>query len=651
MFNTDLFDKKQEDPIIPENTTVVFVADMFARDYLGGAELTTQALIDSAPENFGVCCVHTSKLTKATIESGRGKFWIFGNFATIDPHLIPEIVKNLRYAVLEYDYKFCKYRSPEKHFHETGTKCDCADSLHGKLVSAFLHAATTVFWMSEEQLKTYSSYYPFLEDPNQGSRQITLSSVFDHDTFSKISALNALEREKSGYAILKSSSWIKGYEDAKQYCVDNNLEYSEIENLTYEQTLDKLSLSKGFVYLPRGGDTCPRMVLEAQLLGCELITNDNVQHKKEFPFSEGNIEDIFLYLSGRIEHFWINILDDMDIQPRISGYTTTYNCIDQKYPYIQSIKSMLGFCEEVVVMDGGSTDGTFEALLTLAETEYRLVVKQNKVDWNAPRAAVEDGLQKARARSFCTQKYCWQQDSDEIVHEDHYQAIHGLCRQFPPYVDIISLPVVEYWGSLEKVRLDITPWKWRISRNKPNITHGIPLQNRKTDENGLLYATQGTDGCDYINSETFEPVPHASFYSPEVHEMRIAALKQEPNALKKYEDWFNHVVNIMPSVFHYSWLDIERKIYTYKNFWQTHWESLYNTKQEDTAENNMFFDKPWKDITAEEITAKAKELSENLGGWVFHSKVNFDTPTPSISIKKSQPGLMNESTKNTSNDL
>jgi glycosyltransferase involved in cell wall biosynthesis len=342
----------------------------------------------------------------------------------------------------------------------------------------------------------------------------------------------------------------------------------------------------------------------------------------------------------------------MDWVPSISGYTTTYNCISQEYPYEQSIKSMLGFCQEVIVLDGGSDDGTFERLLEISETEPLLKLFQNKVDWTAKRHAVHDGLQKAVARSYCTMKYCWQMDGDEVVHEDHYEAIVKLCRQFPKFVDLISLPVIEYWGSIEKVRMDINPWKWRLSRNKKTITHGIPKHLRKQDDDGNLYASPGTDGCDYIDSETFEQIPHANFYTPDAHQVKQAAITDKnKEAFEQYQKWFNNVVDMMPGVFHYSWFDIERKIKTYKNYWQCHWESLYDITQEDTAENNKFFNKPWSEVSEEDIKILALKLSDEMGGWVFHSKVDFTNPTPAIKINKNPPAVMNGQTENTSSDM
>jgi glycosyltransferase involved in cell wall biosynthesis len=305
---------------------------------------------------------------------------------------------------------------------------------------------------------------------------------------------------------------------------------------------------------------------------------------------------------------------------------------------------MLNFCDEVVVLDGGSTDGTWEALQALAETipNGKLVIKQNVRNWSHPRFAVFDGDQKAEARKICQAEYCWQQDADEIVHEDDYANIISIIRNFPTGVDLVSLPVIEYWGSDQKIRIDVNPWKWRLSKNLPHITHGIPKELRTFDNEDNLHALPGTDGCDYVNSETFERINHATFYNEEIHRARMAALNGDIPALQNYQGWFNALISQLPGVHHYSWFDMNRKIKTYKNYWQSHWESLYDVKQDDTAENNMFFQRPWSEVTDEEIEVMASELSEKMGGWVFHSPVDFSKPTPHLSIERKQPAIMLE---------
>ena len=136
-----------------EDAQVIFVADLFAEDYEGGAELTTKALIDSSP--FKVYKLRSSNVTLESLKKGVDKFWVFGNFAGLNPQLIPSIVSNLKYSVLEYDYKYFKYRSPEKHMTLAKVPCDCHNQLNGKLVSAFYYGSQGMWWMSEGQLQKY----------------------------------------------------------------------------------------------------------------------------------------------------------------------------------------------------------------------------------------------------------------------------------------------------------------------------------------------------------------------------------------------------------------------------------------------------------------------------------------------------------------
>jgi hypothetical protein len=150
------------------------------------------------------------------------------------------------------------------------------------------------------------------------------------------------------------------------------------------------------------------------------------------------------------------------------------------------------------------------------------------------------------------------------------------------------------------------------------------------DENGHLYASRGTDGCDMISRTTGEQLDHASFASADSEAARHAALQGNSQALHAYQEWFSQVTSDLPSVMHYSWYDLNRKIKTYKNYWSRHWESLYNIPQRDTADNNMFFDKPWSQVSDEEIKELAEKL-EGIGGWIWNSKWD-GTITPHLTL-------------------
>jgi hypothetical protein len=619
--------------MVPEDAEIVFVSDMFAEDYQGGAELTTEALISGS--SFNIFKIHSKNVDISVLESGHKKHWVFGNFSNLDPNLIPTIVANMSYSILEYDFKFCRYRSVEKHYHAEQKECDCNDQVHGKMISAFFYGAKSIWWMSENQKSRYLERFPFLNEKNN----TVLSSVFGQDFWVSLKTLREKysDHERTGWLVLGSPSWIKGADDAIKWCEENNKEYNVVWGIPYLQLLEELAKAEGFVYLPRGGDTCPRMVIEAKLLGCELHLNENVMHKNEIWFDTEDQFDTEAYLYAATERFWAGIKEAMDWRPTISGYITTLNCNLHNYPWRRSIVSLLGFCDEVVVVDGGSTDGTWEELEKWSQEESRLKPHKNERDWDHPRFAVYDGDQKAVARSLCTSMFCWQQDADEYVRPEDYEKIHRLATHFPAEIDVVSLPVVEFWGSEEKVRMDVTPWKWRISKNKEHITHGIPAPFRKYDEDGHLYSSLGTDGCDYIHNESGEPLPHASFYPQQAHELRMQALSGDSTALENYQQWFQRNVDMLPAVLHYSWIDLERKIRTYRDYWQKHWESLYDIKQEDTAENNMFFQKPWSEVTDDDITALSNRLARETGGHVFHTPIDWSRPTPHLNIRLELP--------------
>ena len=654
---------------VPQWAQVVFVADMFADEFCGGAELTTEALIRSSPHR--VFRLRSKDVTAETLREGADMFWVFGNFALLDPKLIPSIIAGLRYSVLEYDYKYCVARSPEKHFEATGMPCDCANSRHGRLISEFYRASMGLWWMSERQKERYETAFPFLTT----CRSLVLSSVFDDETLRLMATLHAKAPvNRTGWIVLGSDSWVKGARDAEQWCISNKKQYDVVWGLPYAKLLERLSKAEGFVYLPKGGDTCPRMVIEAKLLGCKLHLNENVQHKNEAWFNTDELQDIQDYLLCSTTRFWHGISSMMDARQTVSGYTTTYNCVKQSYPFKECIASMLQFCDEVCVVDGGSDDGTWDELVKLMHPDAfslttklspveqvcliedikaigssplqnslapsKIKLKQVKRDWTAKRHPVFDGMQKAEARAMCTGAFCWQMDSDEVVHEDDTKRISFMCDKMPSGVDIIALPVIEYWGGPSKVRIDVMPWKWRLSRNLPHITHGIPAGLRRFDRDGNLYATHGTDGCDMIDMCSGEPLPHATFYDTNTDTARQAALAGNQQAVVAYERWFNDVVSCLPAVFHYSWYDIGRKIRLYRDYWQNHWNALWDKDTADTAENNMMFQIPWREITDEMIDQRAELMRERLGGWVWHRPWDGVTRTPHITCKRTQPAVM-----------
>ena len=83
-----------------------------------------------------------------------------------------------------------------------------------------------------------------------------------------------------------------------------------MNGLKPEEFLEKLAQAKGLCFKPGGVDTCPRLVIEAKLLGCELELNDNVQHATEPWFESTASDNIVEYLLSRPAFFWENAFEE-----------------------------------------------------------------------------------------------------------------------------------------------------------------------------------------------------------------------------------------------------------------------------------------------------------------------------------------------------
>ncbi len=272
---------------------------MFVEQYAGGAELTSESIIKAAPEGIIIKKILTSTLTQRMIDHHKEYLWVICNFAGLSDEFKIYFCKNkISYTIIEYDYKFCKYRSMEKHEYAEGKACDCNELPFGKINKIFYGYAKQIWFMSAKQQNIFHDKVQTIKEENTS----VLSSIFADGDLRFIDNIRHNEKN-SKYIILQSPSWIKGTGECVEYAKSHNLDFDLVHNLPYPELLIKLSQSRGLIFRPLGGDTCPRIVIEAKLLGCELVLNGNVQHKDEKWFN-ASYEEMVAYLKGRASVFW-----------------------------------------------------------------------------------------------------------------------------------------------------------------------------------------------------------------------------------------------------------------------------------------------------------------------------------------------------------
>jgi len=290
---------------IPEDAKIVFVSDFFAEDYVGGAELTLEALYQASPVKAGK--IHSTSLTHELIKKNSDKLWILVNFTLAKKEILSFFVtEKCKYVIVEMDYKYCKHRSEHYHKAQEGVECKCQDDMkQGKWIEAFYRRASSVYFMSDGQREVYISKFPKMSSWTNLKTQYSTWSKDDLDYLVELSFEHKSDNEE--WAVLSGPSWIKNLKGTEEYCKQKGLAYKILPKLPYKEFLKELNKYKGLVFHPVGLDTCPRLVVEAKLLGLEIDINDFVQIKHEPWFMENDMEKFISFLYDRPKQFWQSI--------------------------------------------------------------------------------------------------------------------------------------------------------------------------------------------------------------------------------------------------------------------------------------------------------------------------------------------------------
>ena len=140
--------------------------------------------------------------------------------------------------------------------------------------------------------------------------------------------------KQSKYAILNSSNSIKGTPEAENYCIQNNIPYDKIPFSEFGEFIKKLSSYEGLVFFPKTLETFCRVVAEARMVGCKLITNDwnGCTHEDWFPNYKGKA--LINFVESRQEEIVdkvCNVLSGKIINAEPEDITVILNCYRRPY--------------------------------------------------------------------------------------------------------------------------------------------------------------------------------------------------------------------------------------------------------------------------------------------------------------------------------
>jgi len=112
---------------------------------------------------------------------------------------------------------------------------------------------------------------------------------------------------------------------------------------------------------------------------------------------------------------------------KISAFCATTNALKFNYPVIESIRSFLAIVDELVVIDGGSTDGTLEAIRSIGDPKVRIICDEDtkwEEDWTYSRMSHNFN----RGYEECTGDVVFKFDIDWIYKADPQKKFKDYCE-------------------------------------------------------------------------------------------------------------------------------------------------------------------------------------------------------------------------------
>jgi len=106
----------------------------------------------------------------------------------------------------------------------------------------------------------------------------------------------------------------------------------------------------------------------------------------------------------------------------LGGATWIRNGIEFDYNFEESIRCLQAFCDEIVVLDAGSSDGTAERLSQFEDTNT-MVICLDKSEWGNQQGREKLAYFQNLAKSFLSTDYYFMLQADEILHESSFPFV------------------------------------------------------------------------------------------------------------------------------------------------------------------------------------------------------------------------------------
>ena len=312
---------------------IVFISDFFVNEVNGGAEIYDDLLISELRlKGHNIVTFKSNEVIDKHISFHNNSGFVFfiSNFVTL-----PERTKKFLqfnqsdYCIIEHDHKYLRNRNPALFTNFIAP----AQEIINK---DFYQNAKYVFCQSNKHAEVLSENLQIKNVINLGC------SLWSKEQLDHIRA--SITTQKDEAFISGDRNPIKGLLEAISYCKNKNIDFNVVPKLPYNQFIESLAQYNKFVFFPKTLESFCRVIVEARMLGCKLLTNNFNGCTYEPWFKDYKGEALIDFVDQQrdkvISKIEEHLLEKKVVEQKDGDITVILNCYRRPYNLEMQIKAI-----------------------------------------------------------------------------------------------------------------------------------------------------------------------------------------------------------------------------------------------------------------------------------------------------------------------
>tara|TARA_R110000824_G_scaffold153926_18_gene325789 strand:+ start:341 stop:1192 length:852 start_codon:yes stop_codon:yes gene_type:complete len=269
---------------------IVFIADFFVDEMLGGGELNNEEFIKiSAEKGYKLSKINSHLVNLDWLRNNEEHNYIISNFVGLRPDCKEYITKNLNYVIYEHDHKYLLTRNP---------------AIYENFIAPKEHIINRDFYQRARAVLCQSKFHKDIIEKNLNFNNIMNlgGNIWSLEALQKMREYTSKDKRHK-CSIMNSEIPHKNTIGAKIYCARKRKEYELIPALKYYDFLNRISNNDTLVFFPKTPETLSRIAVEARMMGMKVLTNNLVGATSEEWFKLKGFDLIDMMTNKREEIF------------------------------------------------------------------------------------------------------------------------------------------------------------------------------------------------------------------------------------------------------------------------------------------------------------------------------------------------------------